>query len=96
MSRSQWNPTVIDELDAAAFVSLCSYAASDRRFTEAFTKSTGCAILVPRTGLDRMIDEATGVDQHACITFMRWVASELWGKPMPRLVAEVIQRKTAT
>ena len=65
---------------AAAWASAVSAASVTEPLMRQFRADTGCAWKPGRTGLDRMIDEATGADKDFVIQFVKWFNRVVWGE----------------
>ena len=46
---------------------------------EAFEKDTGLRYSAPRSGLEAMIDEATGLTEEIVKAFIPWFNENVWG-----------------
>ena len=76
----------LDMIQTSAWLSLMDWLSKKPDAWDAFSASTG--IKVPRpptTALERMIDQACGVDSHAeqvrfVAAFIRWATIEHWGE----------------
>jgi hypothetical protein len=54
-------------------------AVKDKNMVAAFTRDTGVVYNPPKSGFDRMIDEATGVDAKIAKAFCDWFNEKVWG-----------------
>lgn len=88
-----------DPLMFGAWQSLLGYAISTPALREAFKRDTGLTLFEPpKTGLDALIDQATGHTGDAdktLIAFIEWVNCTQWGEdevsehPLPIMSCEV-------
>jgi hypothetical protein len=62
-----------------AWLGCLHWASQEPWVLEAFMRETGTDISTARSPLDRMIDQATGVNAHIAEAFVRWVNVEIWG-----------------
>lgn len=63
-----------------AFIGCVSFAAHNEECLDAFLKEhPGEAISMPRTPMDKMIDDATGASRVRFARFCDWVAKNLCG-----------------
>jgi hypothetical protein len=68
-------------LMAPAFIGLASYLISEPKAVEAFAKETGLdlSILENRSAVEKMIDQAAGMERDLFIAWLDWVAVNHWG-----------------
>lgn len=76
MSHPEDNPVM-----AAAWSSFVQWAIRDSEIRDKFEESSGRKWTLPRNGLERMIDDATGASAAYVEDFAVWVTRELWGEP---------------
>jgi len=64
-----------------AWIGLVSYAIRQNEIRQQFKKDTGhdLAMLVNRSPIARMVDEAVGLDRTLISAFADWVTVNLWG-----------------
>jgi hypothetical protein len=64
-----------------AYFGALHWALGAKDVVEAFTIETGIAISLPRSGLDAMIDQATGFDPAESFlrAFVPWFNAHVWG-----------------
>jgi hypothetical protein len=72
-----------DPLMALAWRDCLSWAVGEPEILGAFQRETGTAYAAPRTPLDRMIDKATGVEEHVARAFVKWFNANVWGEDSP-------------
>lgn len=72
-----------DPLMAAPWFSAVRAALGYEPIMKAFEKETGMRMPRTLTGLDRMIDQATGYDPHRHFLekFLPWFNANVWGDP---------------
>jgi hypothetical protein len=63
----------------AAWIGCMSWAIGVPEIVEAFRAETGLRWSPGVTGIERMIDEATGMDRAFIESFIRWANVEVWG-----------------
>src|SRR3990167_2815782 len=69
-----------DVLMAGAWCAALTAAMGSREIIAAFRAETGMAWTPARSGVDRMIDEATGFERHFVLSFVRWFNANVWGE----------------
>lgn len=62
-----------------AWLGCIHFALGEPDIVAAFRHDTGMNWTPGRTGLDRMIDEATGIDREFIIAFIRWANVNVLG-----------------
>ena len=62
-----------------AWLSCIHWAIQEPEIVDAFRKDTGLNWRPGRTPLERMIDEATGMDRKFIVEFIRWSNVNVWG-----------------
>ena len=62
-----------------AWASALMWASGDARALAQFRADTGCAWTPPTSGLDRLIDDATGVGETIGPLFVEWFNRHVWG-----------------
>jgi len=62
-----------------AWLGCLSWAVSEPAIMAAFRAETGNHWQPGRSGIERMIDEATGAQEQFVIAFARWVNANVWG-----------------
>lgn len=72
-------PTDAPDYMAAAWLGCVSWAASNTDILQAFRDETGNRWVPPRSGLEAMIDAATGADWQFIKSFIEWVNVNVWG-----------------
>lgn len=55
------------------------WAIGEPEIVACFRADTGLTYQPGRTGIERMIDEATGIDREFIEAFIRWVNVNIWG-----------------
>ena len=79
----------MDELQAyiheQSFAGFISFSSGDGNSIAAFEKDTGISIdsLIPKTGLDAMIDKATGRRREFVKSFIEWCADQYGREFLP-------------
>ena len=68
----------VDALEAIAWRDCLVWASSDGDVLQMFLDETGMKL--PTSGLDRMIDEATGNDKRIAEKFVEWFNENIWGR----------------
>lgn len=65
-----------------AFLSFASYSIGKEEFRADFKKASGCDIkgLIPKNGLEAMIDKATGHTDDILKKYMDWLIVNCWGE----------------
>lgn len=71
-------PSDTPEYMLPAWLGCISFALKQPEMIAAFRKDTG-NLWKPGTGLDKMIDEATGADWHFIKAFVLWANVNVWG-----------------
>ncbi len=74
-------PWADDPLMLPAFLGCVEWALGTPEILAGFRKSTGNNWTPGRSGLERMIDRATGVDHQFFQQFSDYVANEIFGTP---------------
>ena len=62
-----------------AWLGCISFALSHPETVEAFRAETGNRWQPGRSRIERMVDEATGVDRDFLVAFIRWANVNVWG-----------------
>ncbi len=62
-----------------AWIACIVWAAGEDGIMDVFRADTGFAWIPGKTGIERMIDQATGADQQFVEAFVRWVNVKIWG-----------------
>lgn len=62
-----------------AWLGCFSWALRNCRVMEDFTAATGVKYTPPRTGIEAMIDDATGADDAFFCAFAKWMNENIWG-----------------
>lgn len=70
-----------DPLMYPAFIGCVSWALGTPEIVAAFREKTGNQWQPARSGLDKMIDKATGVERKFMQEFSDFVADEIFGRP---------------
>lgn len=60
----------------------CLWAYGDPGMRERFRRDTGRALASKRSGLEAMIDEATGYGDAELEEFVGWWTTEIWGSEL--------------
>jgi hypothetical protein len=70
-----------DNFLCGAFISCVRWALSEDEAIKAFAEKTGTDLwaVIPKSVIDRMIDEATGHRRAVFASFCDWVAEFVWG-----------------
>ena len=71
-----------DPLMAAAWCGCVSWASGEPEILARYAEERGrpFALAVPRSGLSKAIDAATGADRAEVDAFVDWVNENLWGE----------------
>lgn len=80
-------PLVIEDLMPAdtpfymlpAWLGCIQWAIGEPAIVAAFREETGEWWIPARSGIERLIDEATGLDRHFIEAFIRWANVNVWG-----------------
>jgi hypothetical protein len=72
-------PVDTPEYMTPMWLACMSWAIGNPEIVEAFRNETGMRWAPGRSGLERMIDEATGMDRTFIEAFIRWANVEVWG-----------------
>lgn len=72
-------PADTPEYMTGIWVACIHWAIGEPEIVAAFRQETGMHWTPGHSGLERMIDEATGADRHFIEAFIRWVNVEIWG-----------------
>ena len=62
-----------------AWLGCISFVIRQPGAVEQFRKDTGCNWQPGTTGIDRMIDKATGIEEEFVRQFVLWVNENVWG-----------------
>ena len=66
---------------AGIWAACLMWAVTEDAIVARFEADTGKKLPPPaRNGLERMIDEATGVNRDIAVAFADWVTKEIWGE----------------
>jgi hypothetical protein len=79
MRIEELRPPDLPDSMVDAWLGCISWAVGNAEVVEAFRADTGVQWRPGRTGLERMIDEATGADRKFIEAFIVWVNENLWG-----------------
>lgn len=79
MTRPALMPADTPDYMIEAWLGCIHWAISEPDILAAFRADTGNNWSPGLTPIDRMIDEATGADNHFIEAFIRWVNENLWG-----------------
>lgn len=79
MSIENLRPVDTPEYMTPAWLGCISWALNTPEVVAAFRAATGNQWQPGRSGLERMIDEATGADRHFIEAFIRWVKRQRVG-----------------
>ena len=55
------------------------YATRQPEIVEVFNRDTGLSYTPPKSKLDQMIDESTGLDSELAHAFGKWFNDKIWG-----------------
>ena len=82
------------ELDQIFHTEFLYFAVSNKEIQEAFQKDKGMNIrsLIGRSGIETIIDEATGYDKKVMTAFIVWVTEKYWNSPKNCEHIELYQR----
>jgi len=71
-----------DNIMTEAWLSCVSASSGVEGITKAFKEDTGIdiAVLVNRSPIEKMIDEATGLDKEIVVKWCDWVTKNIWGE----------------
>ncbi len=72
-------PKDTPEYMTGAWLGCIHWAIQEPEIVDAFRKDTGLNWRPARTPLERMIDEATGMDRKFIMEFIRWANVNVWG-----------------
>lgn len=64
---------------AGAWISCLQWAITHDEIMKQFTADTGISYSAPRSGLERMIDDATGIKGEVVVKFVDWFNANIWG-----------------
>lgn len=69
-------------LMAGAFIGAAEYLGKQEGIFEDFQKDTGhdMSFLLNRTGLDKIIDQATGIEKELFGAYLDWIVINHWGE----------------
>jgi hypothetical protein len=73
-------PADTPEYAYPAWVSALVAATRNPEILAAFQQDTGCTYIVPRTSIDRLIDDAAGVTDQLGRAFVEWFNANVWGQ----------------
>ncbi len=72
-------PADVPECMWPMYFSCLQWAIGEPEVMAAFKADTGLSYSAPRCGLDRMIDEATGLQENIVKSFVEWFNKNVWG-----------------
>jgi hypothetical protein len=72
-------PVDTPEYMTPAWLGCIHWAIGTPEIVDAFRRESGMAWTPARNGLDRMIDEATGVEKRFIEAFIEWANANIWG-----------------
>lgn len=75
----EFMPKGDEEYLIGAWIGCLSWALGEPKVVDAFRADTGINYSPPRSGIDRMIDEATGADKAFIMAFLKWFNANVWG-----------------
>lgn len=64
-----------------AWYSCVHWALGEPEIMAAFRQDTGIMWEPGKTGIEKMIDRATGADRKFVVSFVAWVNENIWGDP---------------
>jgi hypothetical protein len=68
------------DLMAIAWQDFLLFAVNDDNIVTAFERSTGVKLVsAPTSGIEAMIDRATGAPEHRMMSFILWATKHFWG-----------------
>jgi hypothetical protein len=76
-----------------AFVDYVGWAARDPQMVENFERDTGIKCRPPKTGLDAVIDKATGRNSAIASQFIDWCATYYGREFLPTNFMEILTEK---
>lgn len=79
MNRPPLMPADTPDYMAQAWVDCLHSAIGNDKIRAAFEAATGNTYTPPKSGLDRMIDEATGHGSAYVKAFIEWANENVWG-----------------
>lgn len=69
-----------DPIMIGAWIGAIHWGISDPDMLSQFKDETGLAYSPPRSGIERMIDESTGIQGEFILAFARWFNRQHWGE----------------
>lgn len=83
--QSLLNPFMPDDpLMAGAWIGAFSYALGRGEIMHEFRKATGNNWTPAKSGLEQMIDDASGAEAEFFVQFAGWFNEHVWGIAMPK------------
>jgi len=79
-TRPRLMPASTPDFMAPAWAGCLRWAVGKQEILDAFAHETGNQWKPGRSGLDRMIDEATGADRKFFEAFVAWFNVNVWGE----------------
>lgn len=79
LSIEDLRPADTPEYMTPAWLGCISWAIANQDILAAFRAETGERWTPGKSGLERMIDEATGADRHFIEAFIKWANVNVWG-----------------
>ena len=79
LSIADLRPADTPEYMVPAWLGCIDFAIGQPEIVAAFRRDTGNNWSPGKTGIDRMIDEATGADRRFIREFIRWANVHVWG-----------------
>lgn len=66
-------------LMCGAWVAALQAAVGNAEIVAQFERDTGVRYTPPRSGIEALVDDATGNTERVCLAFIEWFNTNLWG-----------------